>query len=206
MSRRKLQDKLIHISKIDEELILINGSDTDFITKNGNVYTHYGNDMFLLRAKTINNHNKYVYVNVRYKNVIKQRRLHILIAETFIENDDIEHKTIVMHIDNNKNNNSIENLKWGTISENTKQAYDDGLVHTDKGFDDSQSLPVVIFDVNLNLIKINGSVSITSQEYGVTKGCILYQCKHKVKDINKKPRCGLYFRFLSEYEEKGFVL
>ena len=47
-------------------------------------------------------------------------------AEAWIPNP-FDNKPIVMHKDNNKQNNSINNLKWGTISENTKQAYDDGL-------------------------------------------------------------------------------
>lgn len=32
-----------------------------------------------------------------------------------------------MHLDNDKTNNHYSNLKWGTISENTQQAFDDGL-------------------------------------------------------------------------------
>lgn len=48
-----------------------------------------------------------------------------------------------------------------------------------------------------------GSVGEASREIGVTKTTILNQCNHNVKT---KPRCGYYFRYLSEYESKGFVL
>lgn len=193
------------MSDIADDLVLIEGSNTDYITISGDVYTKYG-DKFFKRAKTINKYNGYVYTSVRLCNGVKQRRLHKLIAETFIFNDDIEHKTIVMHIDNDKTNNNISNLKWGTISENTKQAHDDKLIVNDKGFEDSQSFPVAVFDVNKNLIGVCGSVSIAYKEYNVTKAGILYQCNHKVRNINRKPKCGYYFRFLEEYKEKGFVL
>ena len=207
MAKRKLANRLIDKNDIEEELVLIKGSATDYITINGNVYTDYGNNKLLLRAKSVNKYNHYVYVNVRLENgKIKQKRLHKLIAETFIPNDDIVNKTIVMHIDNNKSNNKIENLKWGSVSENTKQAYDEGLAINAKGFEDSQSFPIVVLDTNYNLIDVCGSVSIGSDKYNVTKCCILFQCKHKVKNKIQKPRCGFYFRFLDEYEKQGFIL
>src|SRR5699024_3609680 len=54
------------------------------------------------------------------------RRVHRLVAETYIDNP--ENKPVVHHIDNNKENNNVENLMWATISENTQFGYDDGFV------------------------------------------------------------------------------
>lgn len=51
----------------------------------------------------------------------KAERLHRLIALKYIVNPFL--KPIVDHIDNNKSNNSIENLQWLTYSENSKKAY-----------------------------------------------------------------------------------
>lgn len=48
----------------------------------------------------------------------KTHPIHRLIAEQFIHNDDPEHKTDVDHIDRNKINNTIENLRWVTHSDN----------------------------------------------------------------------------------------
>lgn len=207
MAKRKLENFLIDKQFIEEKLVLIKGSVTDYITISGNVYTDYGNDKFFLRKQTINKYNSYVYVNVKFDDgKIKQRRLHRLVAEAFIPNDDIVNKTVVMHIDNNKSNNCITNLKWGSVGENTKQAFDDGLAVNAKGFEDSQSFPIVVFDINRNVIDVCGSVSIGSSKYNVTKSCILYQCNHKVKNKLQKPRCGFYFRFLSEYQKNGFIL
>lgn len=108
-----------------------------------------------------------------------------------------------MHKDNNKANPVLENLEWGTHSQNTKAAFDDGLAINAKSWDDNQSIAVCCFDLNFNFLNKFGSCGEASRKIGVTKTTILNQCKHNVKT---KPRCGYYFRFLSEYEEKGFVL
>lgn len=55
--------------------------------------------------------------------------MHILMARVFLglpENHG-ELKLVVMHLDNNKNNYKLSNLKIGTYSENNKQAYEDGI-------------------------------------------------------------------------------
>ena len=41
---------------------------------------------------------------------------HILVAKAFIENP--ENKPCVDHIDNDKSNNNVNNLRWATLSEN----------------------------------------------------------------------------------------
>lgn len=51
----------------------------------------------------------------------KIHKIHRLLAECFIPNPD--NKPCINHKDGNKLNNSIDNLEWATISENTKHAY-----------------------------------------------------------------------------------
>lgn len=48
--------------------------------------------------------------------VIKNKRLHRIVAETFIPNPD--NKPCVDHIDGDKKNNSVSNLRWVTHKEN----------------------------------------------------------------------------------------
>ena len=52
--------------------------------------------------------------------------LHRIIAITFILNDDPINKTQVDHINNDKKNNCVENLKWVTPSDNVQKAVDKG--------------------------------------------------------------------------------
>lgn len=55
-------------------------------------------------------------IRKNYKRYTK--KLHRLIAEAFIEN--LENKSQVDHIDNNKSNNNINNLRWATSQENNR--------------------------------------------------------------------------------------
>ena len=201
MAARNLKDKLIDRSDIIEQLTLIEGSETDYITPSGEIYKDYGNNKFFHKAQFTTH--GYWYCNITYPTGQKQRRVHILVAEAYVPNPDPEHLNIVMHIDSNKENKHYTNLKWGTIAENTKQAFDEGMAKNDSSWEDSQSIHVCQFDLQGNLIKKYGSVSECSREIGVTKTTILNQCNHKVKT---KPRCGYWFRYLSEYEKEGFVL
>ena len=199
MARRKLEDKLIDKSLIQEEMRLIKGSDTDYITPSGEIYKDYGKNKFFHKAQFTNH--GYWYCNITYREGQRQRRVHILVAEAYVPNPD--NLPIVMHLDSNKENKHYTNLKWGTISENTKQAFDEGMAHNDKSWEDNQSVHVCQFTLEGELIEKFGSASEAQRQTGITKTTILNQCKHKVKT---KPRCGYWFRYLSEYEEKGFVL
>lgn len=201
MARRKMTNKLIDRAEIKEEMKLIAGSETDYITPSGEIYKDYGNNKFYHKAQWQTW--GYWYCGITYPEGQRQRRVHILVAEAYVPNPDPNKNTIVMHLDNDKSNKHYTNLKWGTISENTKDAFDSLCAENDKSWDDSQSIHIACFDLNGNLLNKYGSVGEGSRELGVTKTTILNQCNHKVKT---KPRCGYWFRYLSEYEEKGFVL
>lgn len=201
MAQRKMTDKLIPKEKITEELRLIVGSETDYITPSGKIYKDYGNNKMYPKANFINKHNGYLYCGITYPEGQKQRRVHILVAESYLPNPN--NYPVVMHIDNNKANPNVNNLQWGTVSQNTKSAFDDELQINDKSWEDSQSVHVCVFDMNKKLIGKYGSISEASRQLHITKTTILNQCNHGVKT---KPRCGYYFRYLSEYETNGFVL
>jgi hypothetical protein len=60
-----------------------------------------------------------------YKSVVLNAtayKIHRLVAQAFIENDD-ETKNVVNHIDGNKLNNRADNLEWTTLAENTRLGY-----------------------------------------------------------------------------------
>ena len=60
--------------------------------------------------------NGYYCINLYKNNTMKTFNVHRLVAMTFIPN--IENKKCVDHIDNNKLNNTISNLRWCDLSEN----------------------------------------------------------------------------------------
>lgn len=57
--------------------------------------------------------NGYEYITIDGK----KRRIHRLVAEAFLQND--ENKPIIHHKDGNKRNNNLNNLTWATYKENT---------------------------------------------------------------------------------------
>lgn len=68
------------------------------------------------------------YITYHLKNKegkIKIRKLHRLVAETFLPNPN--NYPVVNHINGNKLDNSIDNLEWCTISHNNKEAYRLGI-------------------------------------------------------------------------------
>lgn len=199
MAKRKLTEKLIDKTEIVEEMRLIKGSLTDYITPSGEIYKDYGNNKFFHKAQWLNH--GYWYCGITYPEGQRQRRTHILVAEVYVPNPN--NYPYVCHKDDNKENKHMDNLEWGTPSQNTKDAHDRFLLQNDKGWDDSQSIPVCSFNLQGELLQKYGSVGEAHRDLNITKTTILNQCNHKIKT---KPRCGYWFRYLSEYEEKGFVL
>ena len=89
-------------------------------------------------------------------------RINRLVAGTYIENPN--NYSIVLHLDNNPLNNDYSNLKWGTVSENTQQAYNDNLCSCNK--------KVYLYDLNEILIKEFTSISELARYFGYTRGNI----------------------------------
>ena len=199
MAKRLLKEKLIDRIEIKEEMRLIKGSLTEYITPSGEIYKDYGNNKFFHKAQWLNH--GYWYCGITYPEGQRQRRTHILVAEVYIPNPN--NYPYVCHKDDNKENKHMDNLEWGAPSQNTKDAHDRFLLQNDRGWNDSQSIPVCSFNLQGELLKKYGSVGEAYRDLNITKTTILNQCNHKVKT---KPRCGYWFRYLSEYEEKGFIL
>ena len=66
MARRNMTGLLINKNDIKEELKLIKGSSTDYITPTGKIYKDYGNNMYYPKNNFINKNNGYLYCGITY--------------------------------------------------------------------------------------------------------------------------------------------
>lgn len=90
------------------------------IIKNNRVTNLKGTSLKVQYNKRVN-----VYEIHLFKNGNRRCwKVHRLVAENFVHNDDPANKIVVNHIDGNRANNSSSNLEWVTPSENLKHAYD----------------------------------------------------------------------------------
>lgn len=126
----------------------------------------------------------------------KTRRSHIVIAETFLDNPN--NLPVVGHKNNIKTDNRVDNLYWTTYSENTQKAVDDGLLKNDKGYEDSQSKPVIMYETATNKeLGRYGSIREAARETGCPQTTISRQAKYK-----RPVRKPWYFRYQDEYSNE----
>lgn len=71
--------------------------------------------------------NPYLYVSISVNNKSYRKRVHRLVAETFIDNPNPNKNKVVNHINGIKTDNRVENLEWITGQENARHAIENGL-------------------------------------------------------------------------------
>ena len=82
------KNKLIDFKDINKTLykLDIDGTEYDYITIDGEVYLYCGDGKFFKRSVYQNNVNKYMYVLLYIDGQSKNRRIHNILAKTFIPN------------------------------------------------------------------------------------------------------------------------
>ena len=117
----------------------------------------------------------YLKVTLNKHGKVKNVFVHRLVAEAFIPNPN--NYDTVDHVDHNKYNNKVENLRWLSRKENT----DDGRI--------LQQRRVKCVETNI----IYDSISQASRETGISVGGICGCCKGSFETIK-----GLHFEYIMD--------
>lgn len=157
-----------------------------YVSKTGSVYSRYVRGS---RGKLSNEFTplipkkrpKYYSVSLYRDGKSTKIFVHRLVALTYIPNP--ENKPRVCHKDNNRTNNRVENLYWGTYKENTQQCIQDGRFKPGgRDILDEFSINCLLYEYNLGK-----SRSILKKKFGVSDSSIT-----RIINTHGKPRFGNY--------------
>lgn len=107
------------------------------------------------------------------------KTVHSLVGLTWIPNPDGLRE--LNHLDTDKQNNAVSNLKWCTRSENMQHAHDSGLMKVKRGGDSPCAKPVYQFSADGFLIGDYPSLSDASRATGICFKKISLVCLGKQK-------------------------
>ena len=103
--------------------IYLNGYEKKYkVCNNGKIWSEYLQDFL----KPYHSKGGYLRVKINFGDRNKKFMVHRLVAMAFIRNDDPEKLTQVDHINNDRNDNRVENLRWLTPKQNTYHAIEQG--------------------------------------------------------------------------------
>lgn len=91
------------------------------ITEDGRVWSHHSK-RFLKPIEQAKTH--YLKVNLSKEGKVEVKYVHRLVAETYIPNPDPQTLKEVDHIDRNRQNNVVSNLRWVSRTENMRNRKD----------------------------------------------------------------------------------
>lgn len=166
----------------------------------GNVKSLLGKKERILKSL---NHTEGYYKVILYKeNIAKNKCIHRLVAEAFIDNP--QNKKDINHKDGNKHNNNVSNLEWCTRKENVIHAWKLGLAKVTirqkenykrmvKIRTKKMSIQVCQYDLMGNYIKTWESMNEAGRKLHILPSNICSCCKGK---LNKTG--GYIWRYADE--------
>lgn len=140
--------------------------------------------------------NGYGYLMVKIDGVWK--KVHRLVAEAFIPNQ--QNKKDVDHVDTNRKNNCVWNLRWATRKENCnnplslKHYRENNTMLGKFGAEHPNSIPIVQLDLNDKFIKKWAAAREVQRELGVYQTNIVQCCRGRYKQTG-----GYRWMYYSEW-------
>lgn len=165
-----------------------------YVSKTGSVYSRYVRGS---RGKLSNEFTplipkkrpKYYSVSLYRDGKSTKIFVHRLVATVYVPNP--ENKPCVCHKDNNRTNNRVENLYWGTYKENTQQCIRDGRFKPGgRDILDEFSINCLLYEYNLGKPR-----SILKKKFGISDSAIT-----RIINLKSKPKFGNY-RFKAIYQD-----
>ena len=131
----------------------------------------------------------YPFVALYRNNVPKQIKVHKLVATAFLDNP--ENKPTVNHIDEDKTNNTAENLEWATFKENANHGTRNQRIASANRENHNrcakQRKPVDQYDINGYFMNTWNSASAVADFFKINRSEITQCCK------GKRKQCKNYF-------------
>ena len=165
-----------------------------YVSKTGSVYSRYVRGS---RGKLSNEFTplipkkrpKYYSVSLYRDGKSTKIFVHRLVATVYVPNP--ENKPCVCHKDNNRTNNRVENLYWGTYKENTQQCIRDGRFKPGgRDIFDEFSIDCLLYEYNLGKPR-----SILKKKFGISDSAIT-----RIINLKSKPKFGNY-KFKAIYQD-----
>lgn len=155
--------------------------DRNVIYRDGRKYFYKGHELAYTADKQ-----GYLMVTISFNNKVIKRRVHRLVATTFIPNKN--NKPEVNHINGIKTDNNINNLEWVTPKENVQHAIKNNLrAKTKPGMIGEKNPASKLKDEDVKNIRFLRKQGFTLRElaekYKVCIPYICYLCKSKYRKL-----------------------
>lgn len=142
---------------------------------------NYNNEKHCKILSPARNLKGYLQLNLRINGQVRCKKVHRLVAETFIQN--LQNRPQVNHINGVKDDNRVENLEWCTNLENTQHSWiflnRKSPIKGKFGRLHHNSIPVKMYNINGNFIREYESRTMAARELNLSSGHISEVVKNK---------------------------
>lgn len=136
--------------------------------ESGRIFTGTKDAFGYIHVRLINPQGKYTL-----------RKIHRLVAEAFLPNP--EHKPIIDHLDGNKTNNTLENLRWVTYSENTVAYNKKREEANPENKQNQKSRKIAQYTLDGKLVATFNKMSEITKATGISKYGVYCTCYGKLR-------------------------